>query len=249
MNLYRDGVFVHEVDDQTCVAAAVQGMLNVIRLDEDGRKPDVSARSQRGALRPDRGADDLRGLPQRRHRARRLGGPADRGGLPVRGPGVPVANDRDARRRHGAIQATGRPVGILAWTGHPLVGDDGLHGHGGPGRPRRASGVTAPPTSWTPGIPGSPPAGRARRPRTRRATRRTSTANFLPFDLPLGTVSGPRRAVRPRGAAGALTAATGDDGESGHRAAGIEKPAGGPPAPGVSRVVGDTGLEPVTSRM
>ena len=46
MNLYEEGVFVHEVDDQSCVAAAAQGMLNVIRLVEDGREPDASDLTQ-----------------------------------------------------------------------------------------------------------------------------------------------------------------------------------------------------------
>ena len=47
MNLYRDGVFVHQADREWCVAAAVQNMLNVIQVGEEGRDPDVTAETQR----------------------------------------------------------------------------------------------------------------------------------------------------------------------------------------------------------
>ena len=42
-----EGVFVHQVDKDACVAAAAQNMLNVIRLVEEGREPDITAKTQR----------------------------------------------------------------------------------------------------------------------------------------------------------------------------------------------------------
>ncbi len=100
MNLYRDGVFVHEVDDQTCVAAAVQATLNLIRLNEDGHEPDVSTTSQRRLY------DRIVALTT--DEDSHVGGTGPGGwaallteeGYPTRS-GRTLANDRHARRRQG----------------------------------------------------------------------------------------------------------------------------------------------------
>jgi hypothetical protein len=116
VNLYREGVFVHEVDDQTCVAAAVQGMLNLIRLTEDGRAPDVSDASQRALY------DRIVALTT--FEDSHVGGTGPGGwaallteeGYPYEVRSYP-SRTTALRAAATAIQATGRPVGMLAWTG------------------------------------------------------------------------------------------------------------------------------------
>jgi hypothetical protein len=116
MNLYQDGVFVHEVDDQTCVAAAVQSMLNVIRLGEDGRKPDVSTKTQRALY--------ARIVELTTHEDSHVGGTGPGGWAALlTEEGYPYVvraySSRTTAMRAAAtaIRTTGRPVGILAWTG------------------------------------------------------------------------------------------------------------------------------------
>jgi len=116
MNLYQDGVFVHEVDDQTCEAAAVQSMLNLIRLTEDGREPDVSETSQRALY------DRIAALTT--YEDSHVGGTGPGGwaallteeGYPYEVQSYP-SRTTAMRAAARAIEATGRPVGILAWTG------------------------------------------------------------------------------------------------------------------------------------
>jgi len=116
MNLYREGVFVHEVDDQTCEAAAVQSMLNLIRLTEDGREPDVSETSQRALY------DRIAALTT--YEDSHVGGTGPGGWaalLTEEGYAYEVqsypSRTTAMRAAARAIEATGRPVGILAWTG------------------------------------------------------------------------------------------------------------------------------------
>ncbi len=116
VNLYRDGVFVHEVDDQTCVAAAVQATLNVIRLNEEGLEPDVSATSQRTLY------DRIVALTT--DEDSHVGGTGPGGwaallteeGYPYEVRAYP-SRTTAMRAAARAIESTGRPVGILAWTG------------------------------------------------------------------------------------------------------------------------------------
>jgi hypothetical protein len=116
LNLYRDGVFVHEVDDQTCVAAAVQSMLNVIRLIEDDRKPDVSTKTQRALY--------ARIVELTTSEDSHVGGTGPGGwaallteeGYPYEVRAYP-SRTTAMRAAATAIRTTGRPVGILAWTG------------------------------------------------------------------------------------------------------------------------------------
>ncbi len=116
VNLYRDGVFVHEVDKESCVAAAVQNMLNVIRLVEAGREPDVSEATQR-ALH-DR-IVELTTWEDSHNGGTGPGGWAavlTEEGYPYE---VRIYPSRLAAMRAAAsaLRATGRPVGILAWAG------------------------------------------------------------------------------------------------------------------------------------
>ncbi len=116
MNLYREGVFVHQYDKEACVPAAALNMLNVIRLLEDGRAPDVSEETQR-ALQ-----DRIVALttPDDSHNGGT--GPGGWAAL-LTEEGYPyelrVYPSRAAAMRAAAtaIRATGRPVGILAWAG------------------------------------------------------------------------------------------------------------------------------------
>ena len=116
VNLYREGVFVHEVDDQTCVAAAVQATLNLIRLNEDGGEPDVSATSQRTLY------DRIVALTT--DEDSHVGGTGPGGwaallteeGYPYEVRAYP-SRTTAMRAAARAIESTGRPVGILAWTG------------------------------------------------------------------------------------------------------------------------------------
>jgi hypothetical protein len=116
MNLYRKGVFVHQATKETCVAAAAQNMLNVIRFVEEGRKPDRTSRSQLALY----------------NRIARLTTweDAHNGGT---GPGgwaalltekgypyevrVFASRNEAIRAAARAIRATNRPVGVLAWAG------------------------------------------------------------------------------------------------------------------------------------
>lgn len=116
MNLYRKGVFVHQYDKEWCVAAAALNMLNVIRLGEEGRTPDVSVETQRALYA--------------RIVALTTAEDSHNGGT---GPGgwaallteegyvyeVRAYASRAAAMRAAAtaIRATRRPVGMLTWTG------------------------------------------------------------------------------------------------------------------------------------
>jgi hypothetical protein len=116
MSLYRDGVFVHQADEEWCAAAAVQNMLNVIRLGEEGRPPDGTAATQRAIY--DRVVELT--TPEDSHN----GGTGPAGwaaylsdaGYPYE---VRVYASRLAALRAAAtaLRATGRPVGVLAWAG------------------------------------------------------------------------------------------------------------------------------------
>ena len=116
MNLYRKGVFVHQYDKESCVAAAALNMLNVIRLVEDGRKPDVSVKTQR--------ALETRIVELTTWEDSHNGGTGPGGwaallseeGYPYE---VRAYESRAAALRAAAtvIRATGRPVGMLTWTG------------------------------------------------------------------------------------------------------------------------------------
>lgn len=116
MNLYRDGVFVHQADKEWCVAAAAQNMLNVIRVGEDGRDPDVTAETQQ--------AIDDRIVELTTSEDSHNGGTGPGGwaaylteaGYPYE---VRVYPSRLAALRAAAtaLRETGRPVGILAWAG------------------------------------------------------------------------------------------------------------------------------------
>ncbi len=116
MNLYRRGVFVHEVDKESCVAAAVQNMLNVIRLTEDGRAPDGSETTQR--------ALHTRIVELTTWEDSHNGGTGPGGwaavltemGYPYEVRTYP-SRLAALRAAASALRATGRPVGILAWAG------------------------------------------------------------------------------------------------------------------------------------
>jgi hypothetical protein len=116
MNLYREGVFVHQVNKETCVAAAVQNMLNVIRLGEEGRQPDVSDDGQLSLY--DR-IVELTTWEDSHNGGTGPGGWAallTEEGYPYE---VRVYESRLAavRAAASALRATGRPVGVLAWAG------------------------------------------------------------------------------------------------------------------------------------
>jgi hypothetical protein len=116
MNLYQEGVFVHQYDKEACVAAAALNMLNVIRLLEEGGEPDVSAVTQR--------ALDARIVALTTPEDSHNGGTGPGGWAAllteegyryeVRAYPSRLAALRAAAT---AIRATRRPVGILAWAG------------------------------------------------------------------------------------------------------------------------------------
>lgn len=116
MNLYRKGVFVHEYDKKSCVAAAALTMLNVIRLVEEGRKSDVSTTTQRALY--------ARIVKLTTKDDSHNGGTGPGGwaallteeGYPYK---VRAYASRAAAVRAAAtaIRATRRPVGMLTWTG------------------------------------------------------------------------------------------------------------------------------------
>lgn len=116
MNLYRKGVFVHEYNKEACVTAAALSMLNVIRLVEDGRKPDASDRTQRVL------EARIVKLTTRKDSHNGGTGPAGWAAL-LTEEGYPYEVRAYASRAAAvnaaatAIRATRRPVGILAWTG------------------------------------------------------------------------------------------------------------------------------------
>ena len=115
-NLYLDGVFVHQVDKEACVAAAAQNMLNVIRLVEEGREPDTGEATQRAIY------DRIVGLTTWDDSHNGGTGPAGWAAL-LTEEGYPYEvrayDSRLAAMRAAAsaLRATGRPVGILAWAG------------------------------------------------------------------------------------------------------------------------------------
>jgi hypothetical protein len=116
INLYRKGVFVHQIDKETCVAAAAQNMLNVIRLVEDGRAPDTTERTQRALYRRivalTTYEDSHNGSTGPGGWARLL----TEKGYPYE---VRVYDTRNGAMRAAAtaLRKTRRPVGILAWAG------------------------------------------------------------------------------------------------------------------------------------
>jgi hypothetical protein len=116
MNLYRKGVFVHQAGKEWCVAAAALGMLNVIRLREEGRAPDVSAATQRALMAR------IEGLTTWEDSHDGGTGPGGWAAL-LTAEGYPYevraypSRAAALRAAAAAIRATGRPVGILAWTG------------------------------------------------------------------------------------------------------------------------------------
>ncbi|MFH1475232.1 MAG: hypothetical protein ABIG85_05165 [Chloroflexota bacterium] len=116
MNLYRKGVFVHQYDKESCVAAAALNMLNVIRLVEDGRKPDISTETQRALY--------ARIVKLTTNEDSHNGGTGPSGwaallaaeGYPYE---VRAYASRDAAMSAAAtaVRASGRPVGLLTWAG------------------------------------------------------------------------------------------------------------------------------------
>jgi hypothetical protein len=116
MNLYRKGVFVHQVNKETCVAAAVQNTLNVIRLVEDGRMPDVSAKTQ---LALSARIAELTTWKDSHNGGTGPGGWAailTEEGYPYE---LRVYDTRSQAMNAAALalRTTRRPVGILAWAG------------------------------------------------------------------------------------------------------------------------------------
>ncbi len=116
VNLYRRGVFVHQVNKEACVAAAVQNMLNVIRSVEERRKPDVSARTQRALY--------ARIVALTSHADSHNGGTGPGGWADLlTQEGYPYELHVFATRNQAiaaaaiALRETSRPVGILAWQG------------------------------------------------------------------------------------------------------------------------------------
>jgi hypothetical protein len=116
MNLYREGVFVHQADKLWCVAAAAQSMLNVIRHGEDGATPDTSTRTQRALYRR---IVELTTWEDSHNGGTGPGGWAallTEQGYPYE---VRVFKTRNGALRAAAtaVRETQRPVGILAWAG------------------------------------------------------------------------------------------------------------------------------------
>jgi hypothetical protein len=116
MNLYRKGVFVHQFDKESCVAAAALNMLNVIRLVEDGQKPDVSVKTQR--------ALEARIAKLTTEEDSHNGGTGPGGWAALLGEeGYPYevraypSRAEALQAAAAAIRATRRPVGMLTWTG------------------------------------------------------------------------------------------------------------------------------------
>lgn len=187
MNLYREGVFVHEVDDQTCVAAAVQSMLNLIRLVEDGATPDVSETSQRALY--DR-IEKLTTYEDSHNGGTGPGGWAallTEEGYPYEVRSYP-SRTTALRAAARAIQATGRPVGVLAWTGIHSWVMTGFTATADPATTRSFGVSTAYVMDpWYPWVSTRWPRSEAPN-----APRNTAdlTANFLPFNLPSGPYPG-----------------------------------------------------------
>lgn len=187
MNLYREGVFVHEVDDQTCVAAAVQGMLNLIRLGEDGREPDVSEASQRALY--DR-IEELTTFEDSHNGGTGPGGWAallTEEGYPYEVRSYP-SRTTAMRAAARAIQTTGRPVGMLTWTGVHSWVMTGFTATADPATTRSFGVSTAYVMDpWYPWVSTRWPRSEAPN-----APRNTAdlTANFLPFNLPSGPYPG-----------------------------------------------------------
>jgi hypothetical protein len=187
MNLYREGVFVHEVDDQTCVAAAVQGMLNLIRLVEDGATPDVSETSQRALY--DR-IEKLTTYEDSHNGGTGPGGWAallTEEGYPYEVRSYP-SRTTALRAAARAIQATGRPVGVLAWTGIHSWVMTGFTATADPATTRSFGVSTAYVMDpWYPWVSTRWP--RSEAPNAPRNTADLA-ANFLPFNLPSGPYPG-----------------------------------------------------------
>jgi hypothetical protein len=187
MNLYREGVFVHEIDDQTCVAAAVQATLNLIRLNEDGLEPDVSATSQRTLY------DRIVALTT--DEDSHVGGTGPGGwaallteeGYPYEVRSYP-SRTTAMRAAARAIQETGRPVGILAWTGIHSWVMTGFTATADPATTKSFGVSTAYVMDpWYPWVSTRWP--RSEAPNAPRNTADLA-ANFLPFDLRSGPYPG-----------------------------------------------------------
>ena len=116
MNLYREGVFVHEAGKEWCVAAAALGMLNVIRLGDEGQTPDISATTQRALMTR---IEALTTWEDSHNGGTGPGGWAavlTEEGYPYEVRTYP-SRLAAMRAAASALRATGRPVGILAWAG------------------------------------------------------------------------------------------------------------------------------------
>jgi hypothetical protein len=116
MNLYQKGVFVHQVNKDTCVAAAVQNTLNVIRAVEEDRKPDVTAKTQLALYA---GTKKLTTRTDSHNGGTGPGGWAallTEKGYPYELRVYDTRNEA-IRAAATALRATRRPVGILAWAG------------------------------------------------------------------------------------------------------------------------------------
>ena len=116
MNLYRKGVFVHQVNKDACVAAAVQNTLNVIRVVEEKKKPDTSTRTQLALY------ERIVELTTRKDSHNGGTGPGGWAAI-LTEEGYPyVVRAYNGRAQAiaaaaRAIRATRRPAGILAWKG------------------------------------------------------------------------------------------------------------------------------------
>ncbi len=202
MNLYAKGVFVHQVNKKTCVAAAAQNMLNVIRLVEQGRAPDLSPTTQ---LALNERIVELTTKKDSHNGGTGPGGWAAllaEEGYPYE---VRVYETRNSAMRAAAtaLRETGRPVGLLAWAGvHSWV----LTGFKASADPATTSTFTVTTARvldpWYPWISDRWPRSEAPE---RSARRRRPEGEHPPLGACLGALCRPRRPVPARGAAHRLT--------------------------------------------
>jgi hypothetical protein len=187
MNLYRKGVFVHQYHKESCEATAALNMLNVIRLVEDGRAPDVSVKTQR--------ALQARLVKLTTFEDSHVGGtgPAAWAAL-LTEQGYPyelrIYPSRAAavRAAAAALRATGRPVGMLTWAGvHSWV----MTGFTATADPAATTSFTVGTAyvldPWYPWVSTRWP--RSEAPNAPRDAADLK-ANFLPFKLPSGPYPG-----------------------------------------------------------
>ncbi len=186
-NLYVDGVFVHEVDDQSCVAAAAQNMLNVIRAAEDGLDPDTTEATQAALY------DRIVELTTREDSHNGGTGPGGWAAL-LTEEGYPYEvrayPSRLAAMRAAAtaVRATSRPVGILAWKGVHSWVMTGFTATADPASTTRFTVTEAYVLDpWYPWVSTRWPRSEApNEPRDGKDLR----ANFLAWDLPSGPYEG-----------------------------------------------------------